>query len=74
MLIYEDTKAVVASRAYELAQTGQFANLAAIERELLAEGFGDHLEGVNRPAIRNAIEAMCAATSRCGAEANARRE
>ena len=36
MLIYDDTTAVVASRAYELAQTGQFEDFAAIERELVA--------------------------------------
>jgi hypothetical protein len=43
MLVYEDATAVIASRAYEMAQTGAFENFQAIERELCAEGFGDEI-------------------------------
>jgi hypothetical protein len=61
MLIYDDMTAVVASRAYELAQTGQFEDLAAIERELVAEGFGDEIGNVKKPALQSAINAVCIA-------------
>jgi hypothetical protein len=61
MLIYDDTTAVVASRAYELAQTGQFEDFAAIERELVAEGFGDEIGNVKKPALQTAITAICIA-------------
>jgi hypothetical protein len=51
MLIYDDTTAVVASRAYELAQTGRFEDFEAIERELVAEGFGDEIGNVKKPPL-----------------------
>jgi hypothetical protein len=59
MLIYDDTTAVVASRAYELAQTGRFEDFEAIERELVAEGFGDEIGNVKKPALQSAITAIC---------------
>jgi hypothetical protein len=62
MLIYEDVKAVVASRAYELAQTGSFEDFAAIERELIAEGFGGEIEKVKESPIERAISAKCQET------------
>ena len=64
MLIYDDTKAVIASRAYELAQTGKFEDFAAIERELVAEGFGDEISNVKKPALQSAITAICIANGR----------
>jgi hypothetical protein len=57
VLVYEDTTAVVASRAYQLAETGEFQDLAAIERELLAEGFGDEIEGLKKPPLENTLNA-----------------
>jgi hypothetical protein len=62
MLIYEDMTAVVASRAYELAQTGEFEDFAAIERELFAEGFGGDIGGLKKPELQNVLDAMCAAS------------
>jgi hypothetical protein len=61
MLVFEGTTAVVASRAYELAQTGEFEDFAAIERQLLAEGFGEHVVGLKRPALQSALGDICAA-------------
>jgi hypothetical protein len=62
MLIYEDMEAVAASRAYELAQTGSFEDFAAIERELIVEGFGEAVEKVKKPSIERAISETCRAT------------
>jgi hypothetical protein len=64
MLIYEDTTAVAASRAYELAQTGMFEDFVAIERELFAEGFGEEIDSLDKPAVKNAITRMCMAMRR----------
>jgi hypothetical protein len=63
MLIYDDATAVVASRAYELAQTGRFEDFEAIERELFAEGFGDDVAVVRKPALQSALAAICIANS-----------
>lgn len=64
MLIYEDTTAVAASRAYELAQTGEFEDFAAIERELFAEGFGEDVARVKKAALQSALAEICAARHR----------
>jgi hypothetical protein len=64
MLIYEDTTAVAASRAYELARTGMFEDFAAIERELFAEGFGEDVDRLDKSAIKNTITRMCVAMRR----------
>ena len=36
VLVYEDTTAVVTSRAYQLAETGEFEDFAALKRALLS--------------------------------------
>jgi hypothetical protein len=59
MLIYEDTAAVIASRAYELAQTGSFDDYAAIERELFAEGFREDIDRAKKSALQSAITEIC---------------
>ena len=61
MLIYEDTAAVAASRAYELAQSGEYEDFAAIERELFEEGFGDDIAGATKSALENVLAEICAA-------------
>jgi hypothetical protein len=63
VLVYEDTIAVVTSRAYQLAETGEFEDFAAIERELLAEGFGDEIEGLKKPPLENTLNAARLAAS-----------
>jgi hypothetical protein len=63
VLVYEDTTAVVASRAYQLAETGRFKDFAAIERELLAEGFGREIEGLKKSPLENALNATCLSAS-----------
>ena len=57
MLVYEDTTAVVTSRAYQLAETGEFEDFAALKRALLAEGFGHGIEGLKKPPIENTLKA-----------------
>jgi hypothetical protein len=59
MLIYEDTTAVIASRAYELAQTGAFEDYAAIERELFAEGFREDIDGTKKSALQSVFTEIC---------------
>ena len=59
MPVYEDTPAVIASRAYEMAQTGAFENFEAIERELFAEGFGDEVRWIERPRLRDTLDMLC---------------
>jgi len=63
VLVYEDTTAIIASRAYQLAETGEFEDFAAIERELLAEGFGDEIEELKKPPLENALNAARFAAS-----------
>jgi hypothetical protein len=63
VLVYDDTTAVVASRAFQLAETGEFKDLAAIERVLLAEGFGDEIEGLKKPPLENTLNAARLAAS-----------
>jgi len=63
VLVYEDTTAVVASRAYQLAETGEFEDCAAIQRELVAEGFGDEIEILKKPLLENTLNALCLSAS-----------
>jgi hypothetical protein len=46
-----------------LAETGEFKDLAAIERVLLAEGFGDEIEGLKKPPLENTLNAARLAAS-----------
>ena len=62
MLIYDDVAAVIASRAYELAQTGVFEDFAAIERELIAEGFGEEIGAAKKPTLEQALNTICFAS------------
>lgn len=61
MLIYEDIEAVIASRAYELAQTGAFEDCAAIQREIGAEGFEEEAHCLDQHAVRHALDEICIA-------------
>lgn len=55
----EDRLAYVAERAYALARTGIFEDFAAIEREIIAEGFGDEVRWLERPALRDTLDEIC---------------
>jgi hypothetical protein len=80
MLIHEDTTAVIASRACELAHTGAFEDYPAIERELFAEGFREDIDRAKKAALRSVITEICDAKNdapqqrRSEVEENARPE
>ena len=59
MLIHEDTTAVIASRACELAHTGAFEDYPAIERELFAEGFREEIDRAKKAALQSVITEIC---------------
>jgi hypothetical protein len=58
MLIHEDTTAVIASRACELAP-GAFEDYPAIERELFAEGFREEIDRAKKAALQSVITEIC---------------
>ena len=64
MLIYEDTTAVIASRACELAHTGAFEDYPAIERELFAEGFREEIDRAKKAALQSVITEICDTNAR----------
>ncbi|WP_158817987.1 hypothetical protein [Methylocapsa sp. S129] len=55
----ENRLAYVAERAYALARTGSFEDFAAIEQEIAAEGFGEEVHWLERPALRNTLDEIC---------------
>jgi hypothetical protein len=56
----DDKPARVVKLAYELAQTGLFEDVAAVERELVAVGYGDEIHSLERPTVRGVIDEVCA--------------
>jgi hypothetical protein len=56
----DDKPARVVKLAYELAQTGLFEDVAAVERELAAVGYGDEIQALGRPTFRGIIDEVCA--------------
>ena len=46
--------------AYELAQTGKFEDIAAIERELTSAGLAAELHSLEMPGIRAVLSDVCA--------------
>jgi hypothetical protein len=54
-----DRSTRVVKLAYELAQTGKFEDMAAIERELASVGLSEELRALDRPGIRAVINEAC---------------
>lgn len=46
--------------AYELALTGKFENVSALERELIAAGYDEGLYALEGNKVRAALEEVCA--------------
>jgi hypothetical protein len=44
--------------AFELARTGDFEDVASLEREVIAEGLED-LQWIERPGIRRELQSIC---------------
>jgi hypothetical protein len=70
MLTLEDRLAPVVHLACDLAQTGKFEDFAAIERELVAEGFAEGVRSMETPAVMDAITEICVASRNIGARAH----
>jgi hypothetical protein len=45
--------------ACELARTGDYADIASIEREVAVDGFVEGAHWSERPAIRHALDKIC---------------
>jgi hypothetical protein len=55
----QDRVARVIKLAYELAQTGKFDSIKAIERELVALGYEEETTSLNSPGLRIVIDEVC---------------
>jgi hypothetical protein len=60
MVQQQDRLTRVIKLAYELAQTGKFEDVAAVERELVAVGYGQDIHSLERPGIRIVLDEVCA--------------
>ena len=61
MVQEQDRPPRVVKLAYELASTGKFEDYAAVERELVALGYGNETPSLERPGIRVVLDEACAA-------------
>jgi hypothetical protein len=57
----QKTPMAVVKLAYELAVTGRFEDVAALERELIAEGYDDVIHILEGASVRAALDEVCAA-------------
>jgi hypothetical protein len=55
----EERLAYVGRRAYELAQTGKHGDFAAIQLEIMKEGYAESVPWLERPAVIDAINQIC---------------
>jgi hypothetical protein len=49
----------VAQRAYELARSGYYSDLASVEKAIIAEGFADGVAWLERPDVKDALQVIC---------------
>jgi hypothetical protein len=59
----------VTQRAYEFAMSGAFESMAALERQLVLEGFGHNLWWLERPGVRRALAEISVSSRRLQASA-----
>jgi hypothetical protein len=59
----------VTRRAYEFAMSGAFENMAALERQLVLEGFGHNLWWLEQPGIRRTLADISTRSRRLQASA-----
>jgi hypothetical protein len=61
MVQTEDRLAYVAQRAYIFVRTGTYEDSAAIEREIVAEGFKEVAPWLERRGVRDPLDKICIA-------------
>jgi hypothetical protein len=49
----------VAQRAYELARSGDYSDLASVEKAIVAEGFADGVAWLERPDVKDSLQVIC---------------
>jgi hypothetical protein len=59
----------VTQRAYEFALSGAFESMAALERQLVLEGFGHNLWWLERPGVRRMLTDISVTSRRLQASA-----
>ena len=55
----EDRMALVLRWAYALAATGRYADYLKVRKAVVAEGFPEAVEWLDRPGVREAISTIC---------------
>lgn len=55
----EERKIYVIRRAYELARTGQYADVWAIENALIGEGYSEARDLLDRHSVRDDLNSIC---------------
>jgi hypothetical protein len=51
--------AYVGRRAYQLAQSGQYADFASIQQAILDEGYDETVPWLERPGVMEALDQIC---------------
>ena len=59
----------VTRRAYEFAMSGAFETMAALERQLVLEGYGHNLWWLERPGVRRSLAEISLTSRRLQASA-----
>jgi hypothetical protein len=49
----------VAQRAYELARSGEYSDLASVEKAIVEEGFLDGVAWLQRPDVKDSLQVIC---------------
>jgi hypothetical protein len=55
----QDRLIYVAQRAYELARSGEYSDLASVEKAIVAEGFADGVAWLERPDVKDSLQVIC---------------
>ena len=69
MTIHDAQVNRVTQRAYEFAMSGAFESMAALERQLVLEGFGHNLWWLERPGVRRTLAEISVTSRRLQASA-----
>ena len=69
MTIHDAQANRVTQRAYEFAMSGAFESMAALERQLVLEGFGHNLWWLERPGVRRTLAEISVTSRRLQASA-----
>jgi hypothetical protein len=59
-------------RAYELAQTGEFGDFAAIEQAIIDEGYAEFVPWLEHEGVISALQAICESSRDAGPRAVSR--